>query len=68
MPGKAADTVLIAFNGAAEDAPCVLPPPPAGSVWVRALDTAAPDAPDAEEGPEALICGDSLAAFVPRAA
>jgi glycogen operon protein len=68
MPHGAANAVLIAFNGAVEDAPCALPPPPAGSVWVRALDTAAPDAPETEEGAEALIRGDSLAAFVPRGA
>ncbi len=38
------DVVVIAFNGSAKTVPAQLPPPPAGHVWVRALDTANPEA------------------------
>jgi glycogen operon protein len=66
--GARPDTVLIAFNGAYEDADATLPTPPAGMTWVRALDTAAPEAPESEEHGAAPIRGDSLAAFTLRAA
>ncbi len=38
------DVVVIAFNGSAKPIPARLPPPPAGHAWLRALDTATPQA------------------------
>jgi glycogen operon protein len=64
------DAVAIAFNGAPEAADLTLPQAPGPRVWVRELDTAAPEAPETEAGPIEQVEADSLVAFTlrPRAA
>ena len=39
------DVVVLAFNGSQRPVTTTLPAPPKGRVWVRALDTAQPEAP-----------------------
>ena len=39
------DAVVLAFNGSQRPVTTTLPAPPKGRVWVRALDTAQPEAP-----------------------
>ncbi|MPZ10713.1 MAG: glycogen debranching protein GlgX [Kiloniellaceae bacterium] len=39
------DVVVLAFNGSHRPVTTLLPAPPKGRVWVRALDTAQPEAP-----------------------
>ncbi|GAB4355631.1 MAG: glycogen debranching protein GlgX [Kiloniellaceae bacterium] len=48
-PGYASDgdVVVLAFNGSSRPVTTRLPAPPKGRVWVRALDTAQPEAPKA---------------------
>src|SRR5690606_36418633 len=41
------DVVVLAFNGSARPVTTRMPAPPKGHVWVRALDTAQPEAPKA---------------------
>jgi len=41
------DVVVLAFNGSQKPVTTQLPPPPKDRVWVRALDTAQPEAPGA---------------------
>ncbi len=58
------DAMLLAFNGAAEAGKMMLPSPPKGRQWVRALDTAAPMADPAPcAAREQAIAGQSICAF-----
>jgi hypothetical protein len=65
-PGYATDgdVVVLAFNGSPKPVSTSLPAPPKGRVWVRALDTAQPEAPKAvcRKGPQDLAAA-TLVAF-----
>jgi glycogen operon protein len=59
------DALLIAFNGHAGGDAVVLPKAPAGQVWTRLLDTAAPDAAPMRCKPSEPnpVSGESIAVF-----
>jgi len=60
------DAALLAFNGAPEACPLTLPPAPKGRGWLRALDTAHPDAAPAPCGRAAQkVAGEAVVVFVP---
>ena len=66
MPIQATDgdVVVLVFNGSRKPATARLPAPPKGQVWVRALDTAQPEAPKTVCRGTALdIPAQSIAAF-----
>ncbi len=69
-PGYVADpdAVLIACNAGAEAARMTLPPPPAGRMWWRALDTAAPEGRDWVAEAVEPIPSESIVVFAARAA
>jgi glycogen operon protein len=60
------DAVAIAFNGAPDAADLTLPQPSGLRIWMRALDTAAPAAPETEAGPIEPVAAGSLVAFTLR--
>ncbi|WP_071673481.1 glycogen debranching protein GlgX [Nioella nitratireducens] len=66
-PGYAVDDdpVFLVFNREDASAKATLPPAPAGRQWVRAIDTAAPEATaSVEETPDAAaVAGQSVLAF-----
>jgi len=58
------DVVLLVFNGAQQPQSTDLPPAPKGQVWVRALDTAQPEAPKAAcRAAQQDIAPESIVAF-----
>jgi glycogen operon protein len=58
------DTLLIAFNGGTSAAAVTLPDPPAGRVWRRALDAAAPTAEERDVVAYERIEAENVVAFV----
>ncbi|MFN3613038.1 MAG: glycogen debranching protein GlgX [Rubrimonas sp.] len=58
------DCALIAFNGSAEQASLTLPSAPRARRWVRALDTAAPEAEAAAADAATVVAPVSVAVFI----